>query len=246
VTIVKDKKDESKNGSIFSDAEAKCYWTRYKDVKKNQLLSYYDTLWSGGHETEGRVEDCALPLTDFEAQEYLNDFPELQQKFGRGGKKSIEQAKDHWSTIGWTDAKYKAAVSYKKKAWKCGNAPNVECKCHGTLWLGAATRLDNGKEITKWEDFRLFAMLEKTGIDPGTPTMCNGIAFGKDPLPGKSQACWCEDKPLYEPNDCGDDGENCMCNGFILFGTKVDKNKKKLKFKDVIQQPFVLATIKEG
>lgn len=68
VTIVKDKKDESKNGSIFSDAEAKCYWSRYKDVKKNQLLSYYDTLWSGGHELEGRVEDCALPLTDFESQ----------------------------------------------------------------------------------------------------------------------------------------------------------------------------------
>ena len=35
VTIVKDKKDESKNGSIFDDAEAKCYWSRYKDVKKN-------------------------------------------------------------------------------------------------------------------------------------------------------------------------------------------------------------------
>ena len=45
---------------------------------------------------EGRLATCARDLTDYEAQEYLNTFPELQAKFGRGGKVALERAKEHY------------------------------------------------------------------------------------------------------------------------------------------------------
>lgn len=235
ISVEKERREDPK-GSLFTEAEAGCYAKRYADVKAGKAIEYYDQTWSiKGHEAEGRLGECALPLTDYEAQRYLNKFPELQQKFGRGGKKSLDLAKNHWANLGWNDKKFQAAVNYTDAAWKCGDAPNVECKCHGTLWIGAKERLDDDKPIKSWENFREFAHVAKVGIEPGTPTMCNSHSFGKDLLPGKDLSCWCEDKPLYEANICAEDGENCMCDGFVAYGLKYGKDKTPLRFKDTIQ-----------
>lgn len=131
-----------------------------------------------------------------------------------------------------------------KKAWKCGKAPNTECKCHGTLWLGAAKRPDNKAEVKTWEEFRYFKHLPKSKAGFA---LCNPKEFGSDPLPGLPKACWCEDKPKYEANLCADDGDDCLCNGYALYGQKfVAKSKKVNDFKGLIDNSFAILEVKEG
>jgi len=112
--------------------------------------------------------------------------------------------------------------------------------------LGAGKRLDDKKDITKFDDFRLFKTVSKDVSDSNW-TACSVHTFGTDPLPGKAKTCFCEDKPLYVPNLCADDGEDCVCSGFVTYGKKLSAAKKPLDFKGhTAAGSFVVAEVKEG
>lgn len=74
---------------------------------------------------------------------------------------------------------------------------------------------------------------------------CAVSQFGSDPLPGREKTCFCEDKPLYEPNLCADDGEDCACEGYVTYGKKTSAGKV-LDFQGHLGEPFVVAEVKEG
>jgi hypothetical protein len=77
-----DKKDESSAKPLLSDNDARCYAARFSDLKGNSGLTHYATVGV----PQGRLGTCAKTLTDYEAQAYLETFPELAQKFGRDTK----------------------------------------------------------------------------------------------------------------------------------------------------------------
>jgi hypothetical protein len=120
----------------------------------------------------------------------------------------------------------------KQTTWEC--KANTQCKCHGTLWIGAGKRLDDQKDIAKFDDFRLFKTISKD-VGDSNWTACSPATFGSDPHPGKPKTCFCEDKPLYVPNLCADDGEDCVCSGYVTYGKKFSKAKKILDFKGHVE-----------
>jgi len=79
-------------------------------------------------------------------------------------------------------------------------------------------------------------------------TACNPASFGgQDPHPGKPKTCFCEDRPVYTPNLCADDGEDCVCSGYVTYGLKMSKAKKVLDFKGHMEGGgFAVAEVKEG
>ena len=64
---------------------------------------------------QGRLGTCAKELTDYEAQTYLETFPELSQKFGIDSKASWDQARKHYSEVGYLNVKLSAAMKADKK-----------------------------------------------------------------------------------------------------------------------------------
>jgi hypothetical protein len=138
------KADES---AKMTDGDAMCYGTRYEDVGQKTPKEHFKLTG----QAQGRLSSCARRLSDYEAQTYLHNFPELQAKFGDGAS-AIKQAKDHWRTLGHGQAHFNESLKdTSKTAWKCGAGAKQTCKCHGTLWYGATTRPDNKKPIETWE-----------------------------------------------------------------------------------------------
>jgi hypothetical protein len=68
-----DKKDETSSKPLLSDNDARCYAARFSDLKGNSGLTHYATVGV----PQGRLGTCAKSLTDYEAQTYLELFPEL-------------------------------------------------------------------------------------------------------------------------------------------------------------------------
>lgn len=105
----------------------------------------------------------------------------------------------------------------------CADKETTTCKCPGTVWLGLKNRLDNGKRISTWEEFRTFKTIPKT--DPKSFIQCSKREFGinKPEYADIQTQCWCERYPAYIPNVCADEDDDCLCNGRILFGQKYAK-----------------------
>jgi hypothetical protein len=114
--------------------------------------------------------------------------------------------------------------------------------------MGAANRLDDKKPITKFEDFRLFKTIPKETVEGSNFTVCHTATFdGADPLPGQKKTCFCEDRPVYAPNLCADDGEDCVCSGYVTYGKKFSAAKKVLDFKGHMEAGgFAVTEVKEG
>ena len=89
----------------------------------------------------------------------------------------------------------------------------------------------------------MFKTIPKT--DQGF-SLCNPSDFGADPAEGKAKQCWCEEEPSYMPNLCAEDGEDCMCNGYVVYGQKLNKDKKPNAFKDLVNSAFAIERVKEG
>jgi len=53
---------------------------------------------------------------------------------------------------------------------------------------------------------------------------CSSAGFGGDKLGGARHQCWCEPAPYDIPVLCADDGDDCLCNGLVTYGTH-PKNK---------------------
>ena len=114
--------------------------------------------------------------------------------------------------------------------------------------MGASARLDDKKPITKFDDMRLFKTISKETVEGSNFTVCHAATFeGIDPLPGMKKTCFCEDRPVYSPNLCADDGEDCVCSGFVTYGKKFSAAKKVLDFKGHMEAGgFAVAEVKEG
>lgn len=140
--------DDDDDAPLLDDEDARCYASRYHDLKGQTANAHYAAVGLA----QGRLGTCARELTDYEAQDYLNAWPELQQKFGRGGKTSLEAARTHYQEGGYASA-FGEAVNkdLENRAWKCGDAPSAECDCNGTLYLGLAERADDNEKIKTWE-----------------------------------------------------------------------------------------------
>ena len=64
---------------------------------------------------QGRLGTCAKALTDYEAQTYLESFPELAQKFGRDTRGALESARKHYSTVGYLNSHYSSLMKADSK-----------------------------------------------------------------------------------------------------------------------------------
>lgn len=65
---------------------------------------------------------------------------------------------------------------------------------------------------------------------------CTDANFGGDPWKDQEKQCWCEDKPAYKPWKCAEEGEECNCEGgWVVYGAKVDADKKEMDFFSTIK-----------
>lgn len=72
-SVKEDSKEEKSATPLLSDNDQRCYAARYSDLKGAAALTHYATVGV----SQGRLGTCAKSLTDFEAQTYLETFPEL-------------------------------------------------------------------------------------------------------------------------------------------------------------------------
>jgi hypothetical protein len=228
----------------MTDADVACYVARYKDVllDGSGVKGGKDHFKKTGNQ-QGRLPTCARDLTDYEAGTYLHTFPELQVKFG-DGPSAIKQARKHYVEEGINQARFKDAMKdVEKGAWKCGVGAKQSCKCHGTLWYGPTKAPDDKKtEISTWEALRHWKTLSKSSEEWMS---CTDAEFGGDPWPEQEKQCWCEPKPAYKPWYCGDEGDECPCDGgFVVYGSKLDDDKKPLEFFGVIKKSLAIVDTK--
>jgi len=106
-----DKKDETSSKPLLSDNDARCYAARFSDLKGNSGLTHYATVGV----PQGRLGTCAKELTNYEAQTYLETFPELAAKCGRDTKGAWDAARKHYSTVGYLNSHYSTPMKSESK-----------------------------------------------------------------------------------------------------------------------------------
>jgi hypothetical protein len=110
-SVDEEKKDEKSSTPLLSDNDARCYAARFSDLKGNSGLTHYATVGV----PQGRLGTCAKGLTDYEAQTYLEMFPELAAKMGRDTKGAWDQARKHYETVGYLNSHYSAPMKADSK-----------------------------------------------------------------------------------------------------------------------------------
>lgn len=205
--------------SGMTEEDMACYKARYSDVGDGDARAHFESV---GH-AQGRLATCAPDLSEIEEQTYLDRYPDLQHALGRWGALARHKAHDHMLDYGFKE-KRSAAPDYGTPLF-CADKATTTCKCPGTVWLGLKNRLDNGARITTWEEFRTWKTLPKTA--PTEFIQCSKREFGinKPEYADIQTQCWCERTPAYIPNPCAGEGEECLCNGRILFGQKHAKGQ---------------------
>lgn len=124
----------SKSEAGMSDADVTCYAERYQDLGDLEPREHYLTKGKD----EGRQANCALELTDYRAQRYLDRYPDLQHSIGRSGRSARAQAKQHYIDIGYGE-KRDVAVPKWDDIWLCGttgSSSDSSCKCKGNVYYG--------------------------------------------------------------------------------------------------------------
>lgn len=110
-TVKDDAKEETSATPLLSDNDQRCYSARYSDLKGAAPLTHYATVGVA----QGRLGTCAKNLTDYEAQTYLETFPELSQKFGRDNKAAWDQARKHYEEVGYLNVHFSAPMKADSK-----------------------------------------------------------------------------------------------------------------------------------
>jgi hypothetical protein len=110
-TVKEDQKEEKSSTPLLSDNDQRCYAARFSDLKGSAPLTHYATVGV----SQGRLGTCAKELTNYEAQTYLETFPELSQKFGRDTKASWDQARKHFEEIGYLNIHFSASMKADSK-----------------------------------------------------------------------------------------------------------------------------------
>lgn len=72
-TMKDEQKNEKSSTPLLNENDARCYAARFNDLKGNTGLTHYATVGV----PQGRLGTCAKSLTDYEAETYLETFPEL-------------------------------------------------------------------------------------------------------------------------------------------------------------------------
>lgn len=201
----------------MSDDDAKCYAERYPtDVNITvDPRQHFDNIGKA----QGRLSTCARTLTSYESQKYLDRNPPLQRKFGRGGpgNPALQLANEHYMEIGFKDPSFVSKRDEYDEPWFCGASEYSNCQCSGTMYMGPKNRPDNNEPIKTFDEMRYWKTVVKETDDW---TMCSAKGLGGDPWPNTDKQCWCEPHPEYEPNLCANEGENCLCNGWVAYGVK--------------------------
>lgn len=110
-SVKEENKEEKSATPLLNDNDQRCYAARFSDLKGAAPLTHYATVGVA----QGRLGTCAKELTDYEAQTYLETFPELSQKYGRDSKASWDQARKHYSEVGYLNVHFSAAMKADKK-----------------------------------------------------------------------------------------------------------------------------------
>lgn len=83
-------------GESLTETE-RCYKARYYDLGKLSPKEHYDKIGRA----ENRYWGCGKRISDWNAWNYLNQEPALQEKVGYEGEKAIEGAQLEWSKTGY-------------------------------------------------------------------------------------------------------------------------------------------------
>lgn len=110
-SIKEEAKEETSTAPLLGENDQRCYSARFSDLKGASSLTHYATVGVA----QGRLGTCAKSLTDYEAQTYLETFPELSQKFGRDTKASWDAARKHYEEVGYLNVHYSAPMKADSK-----------------------------------------------------------------------------------------------------------------------------------
>ena len=233
--------------------EAECYIKRYPDIKFDKL-SKPNEDWEKlkkhvsipndlnvdfarrHYEAFGHFEDrnryCAERITDIQAKCYLENYEDLQQKFG----KNWEAARQHYYTIGYRQKRsfdcqpYEGQPPdvYKPKMVRIQN-DTAPFTCNGDIHY---TRYSSKPQIKPkegpepWEKVRNFDFytISSNGTEEFT---CNN-----DNLNSRSfifhKQCFCEIRPREKPRLCAKEGQTCnSCSGQIIYGPSFKRKKNQ-------------------
>ena len=97
--------------------------------------------------------------------------------------------------------------------------------------MGPKNRPDNNEPIQSFDEMRYWKTIVKETDDW---TMCSAKGMGGDP--------WPEATPQYEPTPCANEGENCLCNGWVAYGVKnsPDDPTKVASVDEMVQMAFAI------
>jgi len=73
-------------------------------------------------------------------------------------------------------------------------------------------------------------------------TTCSHTDFGlsEDPAPEYKKQCFCEPEMKPVPTHCGDDGEDCLCNGLVFFLKKGATPAVEMDFYNGLRGPYTV------
>lgn len=150
----------------------------------------------------------------------------------------MEQARQHWQSVGYKNTALAASVvNEKNKPFKCASGASEACNCPGTTWLGLAVRPDNKAKIESFEEMREWRTASKQSEGW---VQCSASDFDSDPMQGVDKQCYCEVKDKIDAVRCADEGDQCFCAGHVFF-TKLyanDDKTTKVAITDAIELGF--------
>jgi hypothetical protein len=240
-------------GNYLKPEEAKCYWERYSDVKasvKADDLAAIDEhfLTVGTH--QGRYAQCGEPeLTDIEAEAMILNYPEFQRLYGYNIRHTLAQTsciagvRKHLAD-GKARAKYPLKRPAEEEPFFVGGIGAKLDQCDGTVWMGFANSPIDNSTLATWGEFRMFNH-SAAQVKHNVGDTCNFARFPQFQKNGSDDSfgCWCEPKVQYQPFKCADEGEDCRCDGVMVYGRKFSEADPKLALTEVdsvLQSPYLL------
>lgn len=232
----------------MSIEDANCYLQRYPDLinarlgkppkdrkkipewaaKTNELTvdfarRHFDT-W--GY-FEGRHRYCADRLTEIQAQCYLQNYPDLQKKYGS----NWDLARQHWYELGFKQGRNYNCQSVQKKQKDIFVPERVKIeneegkfRCHGDIHYArysAKPQIKPEGGPDDWEAVKNFGF-NTIRSDGSQDYTCNNENFNSRNYGFKKQ-CFCELRQKDKPKFCAKEGQQCKkCNGQVIFGRAFD------------------------
>lgn len=177
---------------------------------------------------EGRHRYCADKITDIQAKCYLQNYADLQKKYGE----NWELARQHWYHIGYKQqrdyhcqlyANQQSDLFLPKRIKTQGEVGKFRCNgdIHYTR-ISAKTATKPDGEPDSWDLVKNFDFytIRSDGLKEFE---CNNDNLNSRSFQYTKQ-CFCELKPRNKPRFCAKEGQQCRrCNGQIIYGRAFDK-----------------------